>query len=62
MKPRKTVVSPRSEYIMVRTTKKLKKQLEALAAERSLSLSLVGHLAFLEYVKAEMAREDNDDT
>ena len=44
--PRKTVVEPRSEYVMVRTTKEMKKRLQALADERGLSLSLAGHLAF----------------
>lgn len=44
--PRKTVVEPRSEYVMVRTTKQLKQRLRALADERGLSLSLAGHLAF----------------
>jgi len=43
---RKTVVEPRSEYVMVRTTKELKSRLQALADRRGLSLSLVGHLAF----------------
>jgi len=50
--PRKTVVEPRSEYVMVRTTKDLKARLQALADERSLSLSLMGHLAFKEMVEA----------
>ena len=44
--PRKTVVEPRSEYVMVRTTKEMKKRLQALADKRGLSLSLAGHLAF----------------
>ena len=59
---RKTVVEPRSEYVMVRTTRRLKKRLQTLADRRGLSLSLVGHLAFevgLQAMEEQDAGESN---
>lgn len=50
---RKTVVEPRSEYVMVRTTKQIKERLQALADKRGLSLSLIGHLAFIGALEVE---------
>lgn len=58
MKKRRSVVEPRSEYIMVRTTKRLKEQLQAVANERDLTLSLAGHLAIKAWLRM-LEKEDD---
>lgn len=52
MKQKRTT-EPRSEYIMVRTDPKTKKELQEIAEKKGWSLSLVGHTALQEWLRTQ---------
>jgi len=54
-------IEPRSEQVMIHTTKVTKERLQKIADERGWSLSKAGHLA-LEYWLRAMGEQGNDDT